>query len=65
VAAIVAASLAVFVSLAYARVILQRVGPLAVNAATRLVGFFVAAMGMGLIFHGLTNVLQGYGIYSK
>jgi multiple antibiotic resistance protein len=65
VAAIVAASLAMFVFLAYARVILQRVGPLGVDAATRLVGFFVAAMGMGLIFHGLTDVLRGFGIQAK
>jgi multiple antibiotic resistance protein len=51
-----------FLALAYAEKILGRIGPKGIDAATRIVGFFVSAMGMGLIFHGLTDVLQGYGI---
>jgi hypothetical protein len=27
---------------------------------TRIVGFFVAAIGMGLIFHGVTDAIQTY-----
>ncbi len=51
-----------YLFLAYAERILRRLGPQGIDAATRLVGFFVSAMGMGLIFHGLTEVLRGYGI---
>jgi hypothetical protein len=29
-----------------------------VDAVTRLVGFFVSTMGMGLIFHGLGNAIR-------
>ena len=35
-----------------------RIGPRGIDAATRIVGFFVAAMGMGLIFHGVTEAIQ-------
>jgi|WetSurMetagenome_2_1015567.scaffolds.fasta_scaffold01565_15 multiple antibiotic resistance protein len=51
-----------FLALSYADKILGRIGPKGIDATTRLVGFFVSAMGMGLIFHGLTEFLQGYGI---
>jgi multiple antibiotic resistance protein len=60
--AIVATMSVTYLSLAYAERILRRLGPQGIDAATRLVGFFVSAMGMGLIFHGLTDVLRGYGI---
>ena len=33
-----------------------------IDAATRLIGFFVATMGMGLIFHGLTEAFHSYGL---
>jgi len=49
-------------SLVYSRVILNKVGPKGIDAATRIVGFFVAAMGMSLIFHGMIEFLQSYGI---
>ena len=42
--------------------ILDRIGPRGIDAATRIVGFFVAAMGMGLIFHGVTEAMQVYGV---
>ena len=33
-----------------------------IDAVTRLVGFFVSAIGMGLMFHGLTDFLARFGI---
>jgi hypothetical protein len=32
-----------------------------IDAATRIVGFFVSTMGMGLIFHGVVEAIQTYG----
>ena len=64
-AAIVATMLIVYLILAYARRILRRIGPQGVDAATRIVGFFVSAMGMGLIFHGLLEVIRQYGAIAK
>jgi multiple antibiotic resistance protein len=60
--AIMATMFVTFLILAYARNILGRIGHKGIDAVTRIVGFFVSAMGMGLVFHGLTDVLQGYGI---
>jgi multiple antibiotic resistance protein len=51
-----------YLSLLYSKRILQKVGPKGIDAATRIVGFFVSAMGMGLIFHGVVEFLQSYGI---
>jgi multiple antibiotic resistance protein len=51
-----------YLILAYARTILARIGPKGIDAATRIVGFFVSAMGMGLIFHGLVEALKVYGV---
>ena len=64
-AAIVATMFVVYLFLAYAKNILGRIGPLGVDAATRIVGFFVSAMGMGLIFHGLVEAIGQYGILAK
>jgi multiple antibiotic resistance protein len=63
--AIVATMFVVYLILAYARRILRRIGPQGVDAATRIVGFFVSAMGMGLIFHGLLEVIRQYGAVPK
>jgi multiple antibiotic resistance protein len=41
---------------------LGRLGPKGIDAATRLVGFFVSTMGMGLIFHGVIEAFQSYGL---
>jgi len=60
--AILATMGATYLFLAYADTILGRIGPRAIDAATRIVGFFVAAMGMGLIFHGVTEVIRNYGL---
>lgn len=65
VAAIVATMAATYLALASAERVLRRIGARGIDAATRIVGFFVSAMGMGLIFHGLTEVLQGYGIVPR
>ena len=63
--AIAATMFVVYVILAYARRILRRIGTQGVDAATRIVGFFVSAMGMGLIFHGLLEVVRQYGALAK
>lgn len=65
VAAIVATMGVTYLFLYYAERIMRRVGPGAIDAVTRIVGFFVSAIGMGLVFHGLTDVLAGYGIVPK
>jgi multiple antibiotic resistance protein len=63
VSAAIAATMAVtYLCLAYAKPLLRRLGPKGIDAASRLVGFFVATMGMGLIFHGLVEALQSYGV---
>ncbi|HPU15321.1 MAG TPA: hypothetical protein PK808_04495 [Polymorphobacter sp.] len=33
-------------------------GPAGLDAATRIVGFFVAAMGGGLVFHGIMEAIK-------
>ena len=48
--------------LAYAKALFSRLGPKGIDAVTRLVGFFVATMGMSLIFHGLIEALRSYGL---
>lgn len=62
--AIVATMFVTYLALAFAQKIVGRIGHKGIDAATRLVGFFVSAMGMGLIFHGLIEVLQSYGVIS-
>jgi len=41
---------------------IKKIGPQGIDAATRIVGFFVSAMGVGLIFHGAVEFLQSYGV---
>jgi multiple antibiotic resistance protein len=60
--AAVACMAVIYLTLAYAEIILKRIGKKGIDAATRLVGFFVATMGMGLIFHGVSEFLQTYHI---
>jgi len=61
-AAILATMFTTYMVLRAANVVMARIGPGGINAATRIVGFFVSAMGMGLIFHGIIEALQTYGI---
>jgi multiple antibiotic resistance protein len=51
-----------YLCLAYAKNLFGRIGPMGIDAVTRIVGFFVAAMGGGLIFHGVIEALQEYGV---
>jgi len=51
-----------YLCLASAEKLLSRLGPKGIDAATRLIGFFVATMGMGLIFHGLIQAVHSYGL---
>jgi len=64
-AAILAAMVTTLLVLLYSERILKRIGAKGVDAATRMVGFFVSAMGMGLIFHGIVDALHGYGVINK
>ena len=40
----------------------EKVGAMGIDAITRIVGFFVAAMGVGLIFDGVIEALQTHGV---
>jgi len=62
--AILATMIVTYFCLASADRISRRLGPRGLDAATRIVGFFVAAMGMGLIFHGTIDTLKSYGLVS-
>lgn len=62
--AIVATMFVTYLFLAYAKNVLGRIGPKGIDAATRIVGFFVSAMGMGLIFHGVIEAFQAYAVMS-
>ncbi len=61
-AAIVATMFSTYLCLAYAKRVLGRIGAKGIDAATRIVGFFVATMGMGLIFHGVIEAFHEYGV---
>jgi multiple antibiotic resistance protein len=63
-AAIVATMLVTFLCLAYATKLTRALGPLGIDAATRIVGFFVAAMGVGLAFDGAIEALVSHGMSS-
>jgi len=60
--ACLAAVLIIYLILTYARYLVDRLGAKGIDAATRIVGFFVAAMGMGLVFHGVIEALQTYHV---
>jgi multiple antibiotic resistance protein len=52
----------IYLTLSYARYLMNRLGAKGIDAATRIVGFFISAMGMGLVFHGLIEALQNYHV---
>ena len=64
-AAIVACMAVIYLCLVYAEPILRKIGAQGIDAATRIVGFFVAAMGMGLIFNGAVEFLEPYRTVAK
>jgi multiple antibiotic resistance protein len=60
--AILATMAVTFLVLVAAKRIQRRIGPRGVDAATRIVGFFVSAIGVGIVFHGTVEALQTYGL---
>ncbi len=63
-AAMVATMAVTFVILAFAKRLQRRLGPRGIDAATRIVGFFVAAMGISMAFDGAIEALKHVGIAS-
>lgn len=61
-AAIVATMFVTYLCLANAHRLTARLGPLGIDAASRIVGFFVSAMGVGLVFDGLFEALATHGV---
>jgi multiple antibiotic resistance protein len=61
-AAIVATLFTTYICLVYAEKLTQKIGPMGIDAATRIVGFFVSAIGVGLIFDGVVEALQMHGV---
>ena len=60
--ACLAAMCVIYLTLTYAKVLMGRIGAKGIDAATRIVGFFISAMGMGLVFHGIIEALQNYHV---
>lgn len=48
--------------LVFAARLTKFLGPLGIDAATRIVGFFVSAMGVSLVFSGVIGALQSHGV---
>ncbi len=61
-AALVATMATTFLCLASAKRLQKQLGPRGIDAATRIVGFFVAAMGIGMAFDGIIEALEMHGI---
>jgi multiple antibiotic resistance protein len=61
-AAILATILVTYLCLVYAGKLSEKLGARGIDAITRIVGFFVSAMGVGLIFDGVIEALQTYGV---
>jgi multiple antibiotic resistance protein len=61
-AAIVATMVVTYLFLVNAEKLTARIGPLGIDAASRIVGFFVAAIGVGLVFDGVFEALATHGL---
>ena len=61
-AAIVLTMAVTYLCLAYADRLTKWLGPMGIDATTRIVGFFVSAIGVGLIFDGVIEALQMHGV---
>src|SRR4029077_20359359 len=62
VAAIVATMLVTYLCLNYASRLSKTLGPMGIDAITRIVGFFVSAIGVALIFDGVIEALESHGM---
>lgn len=62
VAAILATMAVTYLCLIYAGKLSEKLGPMGIDAITRIVGFFVSAMGVALIFDGAIEALQTHGL---
>ena len=62
VAAILATMFVTYLCLIYAGKLSEKLGPMGIDAITRIVGFFVSAMGVALIFDGVIEVLETHGV---
>ncbi len=62
VGAILAAMFVTYLCLAYAGKLMDYLGPMGIDATTRIVGFFVSAMGVGLVFNGVIEGLHEHGM---
>jgi multiple antibiotic resistance protein len=51
-----------YLCLAYADNLTRRLGATGIDALTRIVGFFVSAIGVSLIFNGIIQALEDHGI---
>lgn|SRR5436190_141444 len=62
VAAIFATMLVTYLCLTYAGKLSDKLGAMGIDAITRIVGFFVSAMGVALIFDGVIEALESHGV---
>ena len=62
VAAIFATMLVTYLCLIYASKLSKKLGAMGIDAITRIVGFFVSAIGVGLVFDGVIEALESHGI---
>jgi multiple antibiotic resistance protein len=60
-AGLVATMAVTFVVLVFAEPLQKRLGARGIDAATRIVGFFVAAMGISMAFDGTMEALKSFG----
>ena len=51
-----------YLCLIYAGKLSEKLGPMGIDAVTRIVGLFVSAMGVALIFDGVIEALGTHGI---
>jgi multiple antibiotic resistance protein len=62
VAAIFATMFVTYLCLIYASKLSDKLGPRGLDAITRIVGFFVSAIGVALIFDGVIEALESHGV---
>jgi multiple antibiotic resistance protein len=62
VAAIFATMFTTYLCLIYAGKLSDKLGPRGIDAITRIVGFFVSAIGVALMFDGVIEALETHGV---